>query len=193
MTVEVRTNPPLVMLRVASGTPEVVVFMPDPFNEVRASEKKNAKIMATMPQFDTNRPFDPVLYEKWQADVEKWNDKHNSAFSVFIDGMNEEAMTRFIQGFMGDPAAATKTANFKGTRFAGADKSSCSISARCLKEGVPERISAKIGVKIRWEVADVLRYAVAIRDELAKSGVPQQNNGYQGAKSGQLHGPSVHE
>lgn len=196
MSVEVRTNPPLVMVRVnwsgGSGGPQTETLMADPFGELAAGAKNNAKIMSRMPTYDTDAPYDAKKYAKWQRDLERWNDKYHSATSVFIDGMNEFWMLMFIRTFNGDPTAATDKANFKGTRFRGADMSSCSIAARCLKEGLPDGINVSIGVKFRWEVADVVRYAVAIRDALAKSGVAQPNNGYQGAKTGLLHGHGVH-
>jgi len=196
MTVEVRTDPPLVMVRVnwsgGSGGPLTETLLADPFGEKAAAAGKNAKIARTMPTYDTDAPFDAKKYAKWQADLEKWNEKHHSATSVFIDGMEEFWMIHWIRSFNGDPAALTDKANFKGTRFRGADKSSCAIAARCLKEGLPDGINVSIGVKFRWQVADVVRYAVAIRDALAKSGVAQSDNGYQGAKTGLLHRHGVH-
>lgn len=191
MTVELRTDPPLVKLTVdwkPHNSPlQHASLSGDPFNEMAAAAGKNAKIMATMPKIDVSKSPSPEEMQAWQKKLEAWNDKVHSATSVFIEGLDEANMILFIGVFNDDPAAALQDrSNFKGTRFAGPDRSMCSLAARCLKEGLPGDLKVSIGVKIRWEVADVVRYAVAIRDALAKRGIAQPAKGYIGAKSGLL-------
>lgn len=191
MTVELRTNPPLVMLRIKwddAGSPQVDTLHSDPFGEKKKAEKSNAAVLAKMPTFDTDAPFDPHKYAKWQQDLETWNNKFHSATSVFIDGLDERRMAQFIRAFNGNPdAAIANNATFKGTRFRKVDKSQCSIVARCLKEGLGTHV-VKIGVKMSWDPIDIVRYGVAIRDTLAKAGIAQPTTGYTGAPTGQVQG-----
>lgn len=191
MTVEIRTNPPVVKLTVIwnppSGIQQTASLDGDPLNEIAAAAGRNARIGATMPKIDTTQQPTTKQMLAWQKKLDAWNDKTLSATSVFIDGLDELNMLLFINVFNRDPAAALQDrATFKGTRFAGADRSMCAIAARCLKEGLGDDLKVQIGVKTKWEVADVVRYGVAIREALAKKGIKQPTNGYKGAKSGLL-------
>lgn len=190
MTVEIRTNPPLVKLTVTmggSGIDDIAALDTDPFNEMAGAAKANARVIASMPKLDmSNAPSTQQMLD-WQRKLETWNEKHHSATSVFIDGLDERAMIDFIRDFQRDPQSAISDKSlFKGTRFGGANRSMCSIAARCLKEGLAGRVKVQIGVKFLWTVADVVRYGVAIREALEKAGTPQPNVGYRGARSGML-------
>ncbi|WP_426959640.1 hypothetical protein [Muricoccus radiodurans] len=171
MTVELRTDPPLCPLFVGNTK----IADDDMFGEVAKTQgrfDRNAERYMPKP-IRRSGESDEAMNARMQQGYEVFNYKYGQIFSIFMDGLDEQAMLANWQRWQ-QASGKIDNAFFKGTRFMGTDRSAASFTARCLKIGLPPGIKVKVGVKTSWSVMDVVLYAIGIRDALEQSGVPQR-------------------